>query len=341
MGLAARPGLRALLRALCNRSPRHAFAGHALSRPADSLLDDPAWVDAAMRRSLCLVFDSQLHCFARGGAPAWLPYAQLDRTAEHTAILLGDDAAGRAPLFAVGSAAALAGGASGGFSPLRSLASLASGARGAEALARAGQARNLLHWHARARFCGACGGRTAARKAGWKRECAGCGGELFPRVDPVVIMAVVSADGERVLLARQPSWPQQRYSCLAGFMDPGETLEEAVRREVQEEAGVSVAEVFYHSSQPWPCGPSPQLMLGALGIADTDTITPNLSEVADARWADRAEVAAAIDAARNASRGMDNQRDPNPATLVLPASEAIAHNLLAAWLEAPISSLDR
>ena len=118
--------------------------------------------------------------------------------------------------------------------------------------------------------CGACGAPTAAAKAGWKRVCSGCGLQHFPRTDPVVIAAVLSPDGQRCLIGRQHSWPPNRFSCLAGFCDPGETLESAVRREVYEEAGVRIGDdCFYHSSQPWPNGPGSQLMLGCLAVAET------------------------------------------------------------------------
>ena len=125
--------------------------------------------------------------------------------------------------------------------------------------------------------------------------------------------------------------------------DPGEALEEAVRREVQEESGVTLSEVYYHSSQPWPCGPSPQLMLGALGIADTNEIVTNVNEVADARWSTREEVAEALEAAAQAKpneflAGASSTARPDGA-LTLPAPEAIAHHLLAAWLSAPIETL--
>jgi NAD+ diphosphatase len=176
----------------------------------------------------------------------------------------------------------------------------------------AAYAAALVNWHRRHPFCSVCGHRTDPDWAGFVRRCPNCGAEHHPRTDPVVIMLVV--DGDRVLLGRQPTWPPKRYSALAGFVEPGETLEEAVAREVREEAGVEIADARYVSSQPWPFPSS--LMLGF--IADWAGGEPRpRDEVEDARWFDRSEVA---DAA--AGRG----------ELKLPPPLAIAHQLIAGWL---------
>jgi NAD+ diphosphatase len=170
-------------------------------------------------------------------------------------------------------------------------------------------AQSLLHWHRTHRFCGRCGEPLEAIEAGFARRC-GNDHVVHPRTDPVVIMLVV--DGDRVLLGRQPSWPEGRYSALAGFVEPGESLEAAVAREVKEEAGVDVGEVRYRASQPWPFPAS--LMIGfeadyAGGIADATD-----DELEDARWFERDELA-------------DEAGD-----LILPPRMAIARRLIEGWL---------
>jgi len=146
-------------------------------------------------------------------------------------------------------------------------------------------ARGMLTWHRRHRFCGSCGGATDSAEAGFLRVCRNpeCQHHHFPRTDPAVIMLVV--DGERCLLGRQARWPAGMYSTLAGFVEPGETLEEAVAREVKEESGVSVRRVRYHSSQPWPFPTS--LMLGFYAEAASHDIAVNGDELEDARWFER------------------------------------------------------
>jgi NAD+ diphosphatase len=170
-------------------------------------------------------------------------------------------------------------------------------------------AQSLLHWHRTHRFCGRCGEPLTAIEAGFARRCTN-EHVVHPRTDPVVIMLVV--DGDRALLGRQPSWPEGRYSALAGFVEPGESLEAAVSREVKEEAGVEVGQVRYRASQPWPFPAS--LMIGfeaeyAGGVADAAD-----DELEEARWFDRAELA-------------DDAGD-----LILPPRMAIARRLIEAWL---------
>lgn len=151
------------------------------------------------------------------------------------------------------------------------------------------QARALLHWQQRHRHCGVCGATLHLRRGGWHAHCAGCGIEHYPRTDPAVIVAV--GDGERLLLGRQASWPAHRYSTLAGFVEPGETLEQAVAREVLEESGVRVHASRYLASQPWPFPGS--LMLGFTADAAPDA--PQVGdELEDARWFTRAQVARAL-----------------------------------------------
>ncbi|UWQ18927.1 NAD(+) diphosphatase [Jannaschia sp. M317] len=150
----------------------------------------------------------------------------------------------------------------------------------------AATAKGVLEWHRTHGFCANCGTETQVGKAGWMRGCAGCGRMHFPRTDPVVIMLITH--GDRTLLGRSPAWPEGFFSCLAGFMEPGETMESAVRREVWEETGVRVGPVRYLASQPWPFPGS--LMLGAHGEAVTEEIEIDPEEIAEAIWLDRSEV---------------------------------------------------
>ena len=178
------------------------------------------------------------------------------------------------------------------------------------------QARAQLGWHSSHRFCSKCGAPTEQRKGGHVRCCLQCDAEHFPRTDPVAIMAI--HDNGRCLLG-QPKGPLVRmgmYSALAGFIDQGESIEEAVRREVREEAGIEVGEVRYHSSQPWPFPSS--LMIGCLGRATSAEISIDDEEMADVRWFTRAEVSAALD-------------NENP-DLKVPGPLAIAHHLIKSWV---------
>jgi NAD+ diphosphatase len=176
-------------------------------------------------------------------------------------------------------------------------------------------ARAIVYWHATHRFCGTCGARTEVRRAGWQRVCsnAECGRDHFPRTDPAVIVRVEHND--RVLLGRQAAWPAKWFSVLAGFVEPGESLEEAVRREVLEEAGVAVRDVRYDSSQPWPFPAS--IMIGFSAVTDDDTITLHDNELEEARWFTRAEIHAGVAAG----------------TLRLSPTLSISRHLLDIWLE--------
>ena len=150
----------------------------------------------------------------------------------------------------------------------------------------AATARALLHWHQSHGFCAACGAQSQIIQAGWQRKCPACGAQHFPRTDPVVIMLVTK--GNKVLLGRNAAWPEGMYSLLAGFVEPGETLEAAVRREVIEETGVSVGDVRYLASQPWPFPAN--LMLGAHADAISETITLDPEELQDALWVSREDM---------------------------------------------------
>jgi len=158
--------------------------------------------------------------------------------------------------------------------------------------ALAGYAGSLLAWHRRHRFCANCGAPTEMRDAGHERQCPSCDAHHFPRTDPVVIVRVTDAQ-DRLLLGRQARWPQGRFSLLAGYVEPGETLEEAVRREVVEESGVELGEVSYIASQPWPFPSS--LMLGFHAHAERGEPRPDGDELEQVRWFGRDEVAAAAE----------------------------------------------
>ncbi|MDG2304942.1 MAG: NAD(+) diphosphatase [Candidatus Binatia bacterium] len=179
----------------------------------------------------------------------------------------------------------------------------------------AAQARHMVDWHARHGFCPGCGQPTHAKDGGWARQCPSCDTEHFPRTDPVAIMLVYKDD--RCLLGRQPAWPRPFFSALAGFVEAGETLEETVRREVMEEAGIEVGAVRYHSSQPWPFPAS--LMMGCMAEATSEDITVDTSELEEALWFTR-------DEARQSLRRPTDK-------LAVPPKMAIAHQLLRVWAE--------
>ncbi|WP_298677281.1 NAD(+) diphosphatase [uncultured Lentibacter sp.] len=161
---------------------------------------------------------------------------------------------------------------------------------GAQDAELAATARAVLGWHRAHRFCAACGQESEMIMAGWQRACPGCNTQHFPRTDPVVIMLITR--GNSVLMGRSPGWPEGMYSLLAGFVEPGETIEAAVRREVFEESGVRVGEVGYLASQPWPFPGS--LMLGCAGEAETSQIVLDPNELEDAAWFTREEIVQAF-----------------------------------------------
>ncbi|MBI1219798.1 MAG: NAD(+) diphosphatase [Rhodobacteraceae bacterium] len=178
----------------------------------------------------------------------------------------------------------------------------------------AAMARALLGWHAHHGFCAKCGARSDWAMAGWQRDCPACGAHHFPRTDPVVIMLITR--GNSVLMGRSPGWPEGMYSLLAGFVEPGETIEAAVRREVAEESGVKVGAVRYLASQPWPFPAS--LMLGCQGDAESDAITIDPAEIEDALWLTREEMVGVM-------AGLHPRIKPS-------RRGAIAHFLIANWL---------
>ncbi|WP_336486419.1 NAD(+) diphosphatase [Methylobacterium nigriterrae] len=197
---------------------------------------------------------------------------------------------------------------------LRTIA--AEGAVAAHELGLLATAKSLLAWHARHGFCANCGSATLIRAGGFRRECPTCGAHHFPRTDPVVIMLI--RRGDACLLGRAPRFREGMYSCLAGFLEPGETIEDAVRRESLEETGIRVGAVAYRASQPWPFPAS--LMIGCVAQAESEAITIDPAELADARWFPRAEVAAMI-------------AGTHPEGCSVPPRMAIAHLLMRAFVE--------
>ena len=180
-----------------------------------------------------------------------------------------------------------------------------------------GTALSLISWHNTHGFCSRCGGATALFRAGWGRQCASCEAEHYPRTDPVVIM-LAEFEG-KALVGRQSRFPPGNYSALAGFLEPGESIEEAVRRELFEESGIPTGKVRYIASQPWPFGGS-QLMIACIADADHDHITLDTNELEHAMWVTRDEAIAALSG------------DP-AAPFKAPPPFAIAHTLLKAWVD--------
>ncbi|MEX2080274.1 MAG: NAD(+) diphosphatase [Dehalococcoidia bacterium] len=298
--------------------PAHIFAGNPLDR-CDQERRDPAWYTERLQRA-----DSRflplwrLNVLVTKNSPpvlGWCGPEIMDKLGGcPTPILLGkrDDTA----YFAVDvssieePAKAFALGENWGFEEARGIAPLLTGAESGIIA----QTRAQIDWHARHRFCGVCGQPTDVGRCGLMRKCNACGAEHFPRTDPVAIMLVSS--GDKCLLGQtRARMSSGFYSCLAGFIDQGESIEEAVRREVREEAGIEVADIRYHSSQPWPFPSS--LMIGCHATAASQDIHRDEEEMSDVQWFTRDEVKAAL-------------RNENP-KLKVPASIAIAHHLIRAW----------
>ncbi|HEV7228844.1 NAD(+) diphosphatase [Brevundimonas sp.] len=286
-------------------APPNIFAGNPLDRAGDRR-NDPTFIAEMTAHPEALA----LRCDAAGPVTepgpdgprlAWAPLANARAGAVGGEVFLGlwKDA----PVFAVEVA-------DGGM-PLREAAM----ALGVADAAMAGTAKSLFDWRRRNRFCPNCGSETAATGGGWRRACPGCGAEHFPRVDPVCIMLPVFQD--RCFVARGPAWPSGRMSAPAGFIEPGETIEEACARELFEEAGLSVTRVRHHSSQPWPF-PS-QLMIGLVCAVDSDAVTLDPNELAESAWLTRQEAADALAG-----------RHP---TVIAPPPVAIARTLIQAWVD--------
>lgn len=291
-------------------APPLGFVGGTLDR-ADQVRVDPeqfarAFADPRARRVMLDGLDPVIV----GDRLATEPLPAVAAAIEHLLLGIGDDG----PLFVRLSGAASA--------PGRPSPRIweAAGLLTADQLALYGTARSLVDWHARHRFCSTCGSGTVVHKGGWARKCTQdahveCGAEHFPRVDPVTIM-LAEHDG-RVLVGRQHAWPPGRFSALAGFVEPGETIEEAVARELWEEAGIRVSEVRYVMSQPWPFPSS--LMIACMARAVDDVLTIDETEIEAAMWVDADTVRAAMAGGEDAPFGA-------------PPPMAVAHHLFLHWL---------
>jgi NAD+ diphosphatase len=303
------------------------FGGSGLDRAA-SLREDPVAIEDLWRTAHVLPFWRGKPLIGLDVAPEWLPADHPVLATATARVFLGRDGdracfacdvpdwspdavAEVQPGFAdqsVQQHPAISGGA--GFQELRLVMTHLT-PRMAELAATA---KALLQWHATHGFCASCGQKSMLAKAGWQRTCPACGMAHFPRTDPVVIMLVLRAN--HVLLGRSPGWPEGMYSLLAGFVEPGETLEAAVRREVAEESGVAIGRVDYLASQPWPFPAS--LMFGCRAEALTDTITLDPVELEHALWVSREDLL----------RVMAGQHP----VIRPPRIGAIAQFLMSAWL---------
>ncbi len=290
-----------------------AFGGAALDR-ADHIRGDADALMGLMNvRARLLLLDGLEPRFGDDGG---LVFGSLaDAALDDELVFLGLDASGRGHFVAAPEAVA------GSVAPPNPRLWQGMAGLNAQELAIYGTARAVAGWHARHRFCARCGAGTVLAKGGWQRNCVSdmCKAEHFPRVDPVVIM-LVEHEGS-LLLGRQPRFPEKRFSALAGFVEPGETLEGAVAREVFEEAGVRVRDVSYVASQPWPF-PS-TLMLGCHAHALGRDLVIDRNELDDARWFTRDEVADAMEAGERGEMG---------AAFGAPPKHAVAHVLLKWWL---------
>jgi NAD+ diphosphatase len=296
----------------------NAYTGSPLDRAANRR-DDAAFIEAALADPEALFAPvwraKSLMAGVEAGAPqavlmqGRLAHALRQAAGEWAFLGLLDER----PVFALDLSAAedvspLLPDAAHGFADLRQVAGLLPPGEAA-ILAHA---RGLMHWRTRHRFCGACGSRCAPRSGGTVMVCAACGTQHFPRTDPAVIMLVWKDD--RALLGHNHRFPMVRmYSTLAGFVEPGESFEEAVAREVFEEAGVRVGRVTYHSSQPWPFPSS--IMIGFHAEATSEAITIDESELKDAQWFTRAQL-----------------RDPASLGIQLPRVDSIARRLIEDFL---------
>jgi NAD+ diphosphatase len=296
----------------------YCFAGNPLDRVSERRRDT-AWIGELLADPAASLLPLRdLRPLTRGTDKLeldWQPVAPWRELIERGATLiflgLGD---GR-PYFAIDVGAAEIAGADREPIDARSLAPLLPGGEAA-ILA---EARSLIDWHARHRFCAQCGSPTRVESAGWVRRCPECKASHYPRSDPVTIMLAVR--GEYGLLGRNRRRPGNRFSCLAGFMEPGETLEECVRREVHEESGIRVGRVKYLACQPWPFPSS--LMMGFLCEALSEEITVDPEELAEARWFHRDEIRAMV---ARAATGPDDATQ-----LSLPGPVAIAHHICRRW----------
>ncbi len=303
--------------------PRLGYSESRIERAAE-LRNDAARLEALAKdsRAGAYLIGGEL-IVAKKGAPLNQPLFSMPDAGAFTAnetVFLG--LADGAPRFGIGIAPATAEKLKTHeefmVSDLRSIA--VQGLVDAEHLPPIAEAKAVLHWHARHRFCSNCGAATQLADGGWKRNCPACKTEHFPRTDPVVIMLAI--DGDRCLLGRSPRFVPGMWSCLAGFIEPGESFEDAVHRETREEAGITCGRVAYFRSQPWPFPTS--LMIGCHAEALTTDIVIDRIELEGARWFERDEIASML--LRKHSQG-----------LTTPPPVAIAHHIIRAWMEDEIS----
>lgn len=281
---------------------------------------DPEWLEAAMQREDVLVFlmHKGLPLVDHSGQSlVWLGPEAARLTPQVERVFLGLDKAG-APIFAINmderfklEGSLIEG--TGEFTDMRAAASSLSAMQGN----LASTARSILEWHRSHRFCSKCGAESEVAEAGWKRICPACGAEHFPRTDPVAIMLAVKDD--RCLLGRQSTWPAGFWSALAGFVEPGETLEQAAARELEEEAGIKSdpATAEYLFCQPWPFPSS--LMVGIILQAETEEVSVEQDELEAARWITREE-----------ARQVLGGTHPD---IYCPPPMAVAHHILKVWAE--------
>jgi NAD+ diphosphatase len=295
--------------------PHLALSAHAHNRLGERRTDDAwldeQWADPATR--VLVVAGNRLR-HVEGVVP-WLPAADAPAG---TRVLLGEvDGAAR---FAVLADPSAVDGEREDWVPLRGVFPALTGDPGQAPLLF--HAVGLAEWHWATRHCPRCGGALASSHAGHELRCAECGRPQFPRTDPAVIMAITDgepgADDERLLLGHQAAWPEGRYSTLAGFVEPGEAFEDAVRREVAEEVGVTVGEVTYVGNQPWPLPAS--LMIGFRGRAVTTRIDVDGAEIAQARWFTREDL----------RRGCESGE------LLVPSGVSISSSLIEGWYGGPL-----
>ena len=300
------------------------FTGNPLDRASEKRTDSE-WIEARHRDPSSLVLPLwRLEPFLRGSPASSNPTTELGLLRPGIAEPMADSGApciflgldGERALFAVDISAAgdpanegpLAG--LGYFRDARTAAQIVS----IKESAILGQAKALIDWHQRHGFCPRCGAPTKIMDAGYRRLCERCKAEHFPRVDPVVIM--LATDGEACLVGRGKQFPPGMFSALAGFIEPGETIEEAVRRELMEEASARVGEVTYHAAQPWPFPSS--LMIGCFAKAESRTVKADENELAELRWIERSVARELV-----SGKEVDGIRVPPPV--------AIAHHLIKAW----------
>jgi NAD+ diphosphatase len=304
-----------------NANP-NVFANSPLDR-CGHRRQDKAWLDEALQSEASqLVLFQKMAPFCDANGPVWLTGAARDALCGASALtlFLGVDASGL-PHFAVEMGASkdvadLAIADLGAFEDMRAVAARITGGDAAIL----GCAKGLFEWHARHGFCANCGAQSEPVDGGWKRVCTPCGSEHFPRVDPVVIMLPVK--GDHCCLGRQARFPPGMFSAFAGFVEPGESLEEACRREIHEEAGLNAIAIEYHSTQPWPFPSS--LMVGLIAQVEDFVIHLDDDEIEEAIWLTREEARAALNGGAIVGDGKK---------IWAPPALAIAHQLLKHWVE--------